>query len=297
LVGSGIGDAIFNNAILYRAVLMTDWIFGLLYLAAFYFSATLITGAALRLLRKEPTISQPETAVRPAEQLVVTFENAMRTGFKGVTVVLAVFILAGSIRLLILNFGGAQRPKAPLLRLSEGDQREIIAQLRNRVPTLRTSLPDPETPSLKFIKKNEARAASAAASNRDKPGPTAAPHPVADFSRRTQIAVWCETLSPFLYHFPVGTEFELRDRLFRKRPFDCFILRTSFGWAVFPGKIPQSLRDRQVVFVGWIEGEHPNGARFGRVTQCIAIIPVLEGNRGLDYEHAATALPRADDIW
>jgi hypothetical protein len=294
LVASGIGDAIFNNAILYRAVLMTDWIFSLFYLAAFYFGATLITNAVLRLLRKGQAISQPEAPAPSREPLVVTFENAMKTGFKGVTVVFAVFVLAGSIRLSALNFSGEQRHEVPLLRLSEGDQREIIAQLRNRIPFLQTSLPDPETPSLKFIKKSEARAASARASNRDKAGHTAGARPVADFSGRTQIAVWSETLSPFLYHFPVGTEFERRDRLFRKRPFDCFILRTSFGWAVFPGKIPRSLRERQVVFVGWIEGEHPNGARFGQVTQCIAIIPVLEGNRGLDYEHAVTVKPRAD---
>ncbi len=136
LAVSGLGNAVFNNAILYRAVLMTDWIFSLFYLGAFYFSATLITEALLRVLRKEPAISQPGAAVRPPEQVVLTFERAMRMALKGVTFGLAVFILAGSMRLLILNFGGAQRHEVSG-PLSVGDKREIIAQLRNRVPALR----------------------------------------------------------------------------------------------------------------------------------------------------------------
>ena len=296
LAVSGLGNAIFNNAILYRAVLMTDWIFSLFYLGAFYFSATLITEALLRVLRKEPAISQPGAAVRPPEQLVLTFERSMRVALKGVTFGLAVFILASSIRLLILNFGGAQRHEVAGLRLTVGDKREIIAQLENRVPALRKILPDPQAANLTFIRREKARATAARATKRGKPGHAATATPVADLSPRMQMVISCEPLSPFVYYFPSGSEFELRGRLFRKRRFNCSVFPTSRGMAIFPGKIPRSLRDHQVVLVGWIEGVHPDNARFGQVMQCIAIIPVLDESSGLDYEHAATVKPRGDGV-
>ena len=43
----------YNNAILYRAVLVTDWIFSLFYLSAFYYSADLITRGVLRVLGED----------------------------------------------------------------------------------------------------------------------------------------------------------------------------------------------------------------------------------------------------
>jgi len=290
LAVSGLGNAVFNNAIFYRAVLMTDWIFTLFYLGAFYFSAILITESVLRLLRKGPAISQPGAAARPPEQLVLSFERAMRMVLTGVTFVLAVFILAGSIRLLILNFSEAQHSEVPGLQLLVDDKREIIAQLRKRVPTLRKILPDPEAANLTFV------ASAAQATSREKSRRTATAPSRADFSRRMEVAIWCEPLSPFVYYFPSGSGFEQRGRLFRERPFNCSVFPTSGGVAIFPGRIPRSLREHRVVLVGWIEGVHPDNARFGQVMQCIAIIPVLDESSGLDYEHAAIVKPRRNGV-
>lgn len=296
---TGLANAIFNNAILYRAVLMTDWIFSLFYLAVFGFGATLLAEAVLHLLGKpavptEPATDSPATVAIP---LVVTFGRAVKVVCKGAILLLAIFVLAGTVRLLLLNFGGAERHEVRRLRFTESEQREIVAQLRTRFPIVRNALSDPRSAKVKFIEKKKARPASAPKARKDaKPKSAATPARPGYFTPRTQLMVWSESLSPFLYYFPAKSEFELRDRLFRRRPFDCSIIRSSRGMVVFPGRIPRSFRDCPVVFVGWIEGEHPNGARFGQVAQCIAVIPVLEKSGKLDYENARIVKPRTNCI-
>ena len=325
LVVTGLGNAIFNNAILYRAVLMSDWIFSLFYFAAFSFGAPLLAKAILRRLDSNPVSAEPPVAPRTDEPLVTEFERWITKGLQGAGLAFALFVLAGSIRLLLLNHG--PRPeKAPPFRLSAVDQKEIVVQLRTRNPIMRKALPDPAKTKIDFSAKDPRPAAPPAVAPPAKPAPSptappavppvappAAPPAAAPpatppatppaaapaatpLRPRTQIAVWTEPLSPFVYYFPIGSEFELRDRLFRRRRFDCSIVRTSRGMAVFPGKIPEAIRERPVVFVGWVEGEHPNGARFGKVMQCTAIIPVLADNSGLDYEHAVTAKPQTEGV-
>jgi hypothetical protein len=109
-----------------------------------------------------------------------------------------------------------------------------------------------------------------------------------------ELVLFHERLSSFLYFFPAQTEFEMRNRLFKRRPYRWTTFLTAHGTVVFPGKIPRDLADQQVVFVGWIEGIHPNGIRYGEVMQCVAIIPVLSENSSLDYKNAIVAKPRED---
>ncbi len=269
LAVSGLGDAIFNNAILYRAVLMTDWIFSLFYMAAFYFAAILLTDLVLRLVRqKSPQRQFAPGVAEPELSLVVSFERAVRAVVRIALFGSVIFVLAGSIELFIINFGAAKHSTIAPSRLSSADKRQIITELRGRIGRMKAVLPKPET-KRQFVQAE---------------------------SRRMQIVLSSEWLSPFISYFPAGTHFETRDKLFRKRPFDCSIFPTPLGIVVFPGRIPRSLREHQVVLLGWIEGVHPNGARFGKVIQCIAVIPFFDNKPDLDYEHAAIATPRLDHV-
>jgi hypothetical protein len=294
LASTGLGDALFNNAILYRAVLMTDWIFSLFYLAAFYFSATLITNAILRVPNKTSAALARGTSSRTVDPLVLAFEHRSKTILKGVAVVLVIFVLAGSVRLFAVNFVVA--PSRPIsCRLSTSEKREVIDRLRGASLAIQQILPDPKVANVEFIDptpplttpvdgKEEARFPKAAL-------PTGS-------AGRTQVVVQCEPLSRYVYYFPRGTEFIERDELFMKRAFDCSIFQSARCTVVFPGRIPRSLRGRTVVFVGWIEGMHPGWwrSRQGKVMQCVALIPVLGENRGLGYEHAVIVQPRAGGI-
>jgi hypothetical protein len=293
LAVSGLSDAIFNNAILYRAVMMTDWIVSLFYLAAFCFSATLITEMILPKLRTNSATSAAQVAESSELQWVLSFERAVWIAFAMILVTFGVFALTGSIKLVVLNFDRTQGAQIAAFRLSDGDKREVIAQLRKRVRTLRAVLPDPQKANLKFAEAKPADVSSAPAITRQsKPKQGASANPTAERGAGKQLVVFSEALSPFLFYFPVNSEFEVRNRLFKRRRFSCTILRTSRFTVVFPGKIPRSLREHEVVFVGWDEGVHPNGARFGEVMQCVAIIPILNKGLGLDYRHAITVKPR-----
>jgi 4-amino-4-deoxy-L-arabinose transferase-like glycosyltransferase len=289
---TGLGDALFNNAILYRAVLMTDWIFSLFYLAAFYFSATIITNAALRILRKTPDRRLPEASARIVDPLVCAFEDRSKTIVKGVAIVLVLFVLAGSVRLLAVNFGAITSSRSPSYRLSTSEKREVIERLRDASPAIQQVLPDPKMENVEFIEPPPPLTAPLAATGQDTDitrGPSSA--------IISQVVVQCEPLSFFVHYFPRGTEFQKRDPLFFKRSFDCSIFQSAQCTVVFPGRIPRSLLGQTVVLVGWIEGIHPGWARprRGEVMQCIALIPVL-GNREFDYKHAVIVKPRSTGI-
>ena len=103
-----------------------------------------------------------------------------------------------------------------------------------------------------------------------------------------------EPLSYFTIYFPRGTEFKARDAMFHRRPFACTIFQTSHGTAVFPGEIPTAFHGRLVTLVERVEGTHPAGARRGKVTQCVAIIPLLSSSGELDYENAVIVEPRSN---
>jgi hypothetical protein len=293
LAVSGLSDAVFNNAILYRAVLMTDWIVSLFYLAAFCFSATLITEMILPKLGKDSAVSSTSVAQGSELQSVLSFERTVRIALAAILAAFGVFVLAASIRLVVLNFGERQSSGIAALQLSPDDKREVIAQLRNRVPTLRAVLPDPQRVNLNLVEAKPAPASSAPAiASNSKLNQDASANRTAESDTGKHLVIFAERLSPFLFYFPVNSEFEARDRLFKRRQFSCTILRASRFTAIFPGKIPSSLREQEVIFVGWNEGVHAIGGRPGEVMQCVAIIPVLKKGSEPDYEHAITVKPR-----
>jgi hypothetical protein len=289
---TGLSDALFNNAILYRAVLMTDWIFSLFYLAAFYFSAAIIANAALRVLRKAPDRPLPEASARTVDPFVCAFEDRSKTIVKGVAIVLVIFVLAGSVRLLAVNFG-AITPSRPLsYDLSTSEKREIIERLRGASSAIQQILPDPKMENVEFIEPTPPLTAPVAATEQGTDITTGSSSAI-----KSQVVVQCEPLSRYVHYFPRGAEFRKRDPLFMKRRFDCSIFQSARCTVIFPGRIPRSLRGQTVVLVGWIEGIHPGWARprRGEVMQCTALIPVL-GNREFDYEHAVIVNPRSSGI-
>lgn len=292
LLGAELGNALFNNAILYRAVLMTDWIFSLFYLAAFYFSATMIANAVLRVLRWAPHRPLPEASARTVDPLVSAFENRSKKILQGVAVILGIFVLAGSVRLLAANFGTRKPSRAVSCELSTPDKRDIIERLRGASLILRKILPDPKMANVAFVEPAPPLTAPVATTAQDANIITRS-----SSAMKNEVIVQCEPLSRLVYFFPRGAEFRKRDPLFMKRRFDCSIFQSARCTVIFPGRIPGSLLGQTVVLVGRIEGIHPGWGRPRRmkVMQCIAIIPFLE-TRQFDYEHAVIVKPRARGI-
>lgn len=290
LVVVGLGDALFNNSILYRAVLMSDWLFALFYFAAFLFTPRIGTRVILWTF-KQKTAELPsyETADSSRGLWITAVEQRTRSTLAIAGIVLAMLIGASAFRLVMINFGeGSQVHRVEQFPLSETEMRETVRELRKISADLRGVFPDPDSGAIRFVPPAT------------KLAPTRQPKVTASnvqFGVKTEVALWIESLSPFIFYFPRGTEFYERDRLFIERPFDCSIFRSSVsgGMVVFPGRIPPSLARRPVVLAGWIEGIHPAGVRNGMVIQCAAIIPVLEERR-FDYQHAVIVAPKSAGI-
>ena len=284
---TGLGDALFNNAIFYRAVLMSDWLFAYFYFAAFLFVPAILTRIIVRALDQAPVIFPFEvnSNIGARSLFISRFENRIKGGLKVAAIVLVVLTVVSSVRLAIVNFGGqSRRAEAPTkIRFSREQMLNVVTRLRILSPQHRAALADPDLQPIKFVDPPVERVT--APENMPFDVPTGG---------RTQVVITAQWLSPLAYFFPAGTEFALRDPLLIKRDFDysIFISSAGGGTIIFPGRIPSQLYGRAVVLAGWIEGEHPRGPDYGTVMQCVAIIPIVEKNR-LDYDHAVIAEPRS----
>jgi hypothetical protein len=270
LAATGIGNALFNNAILYRAVLMTDWIFALFYLAAFYYCAHHVTDILLRYLGQR-RLSLPMFFPTPPSSLL-PFERWIKTGVRIAGIALAFFFGAGFIRLGLLNF--RHQPAIQLPALSQSTRQGFFAHLLEKSPETRQSFDNVERTT----------------SHRTELGnsvPVALPSPSVSQP---------QFLSPFIFYFPAGTEFKQRDPIFSKRPIDCSIFYSVQGMTVFPGEIPNSFSTRPVMLVGWFAEAAPEDKRRKQIFYCNAILPLSNSDAQPDYAHALTTFPGSPSI-
>lgn len=287
---TGLGDALFNNQILYRAALLSDWLFAYFYFAAFLLVPGILTRYIVRALGQAPVIFPFERGsdVPGGSPFVSRLENRIKAGLKLAAIVLLVVIVVSSVRLIIANFSDqTHRAEAAIkIRFSREQMLDVVTRLRTLSQQLRAAFADPDLQPIKFVDPPLERVT----------GPEQTPVDVPTVGR-TEVVITAQWLSPLVVFFPAGTEFSLRDPLLMKRDFDCSIFSSSAGGGtiVFPGKIPSQLYGRAVVLVGWIEGEHPRGPNYGTVMQCVAIIPVT-GKNLLDYDHAVIAEPKIRGI-
>jgi Dolichyl-phosphate-mannose-protein mannosyltransferase len=283
---TGLGDALFNNAIFYRAVLLSDWLFAYFYFAAFLFVPAFLTRIIVRALDQAAVVFpfEPGSNLRAESSFISRFENRIKMGLKLAAFVLLVLTVVSSVRLIIANSADhTHRADVPAKnQLSREQMLDVVSRLRTLSPQLRAAFADPDLQPIKFVDPPQERVTGPNNASLDVP-----------IGGRPQVVITAQRLSPFAYFFPAGTEFSLRDPLLIKRTFDCSIFTSSAGGGtiIFPREIPSQLYGRAVVLVGWIEGEHPKGPDYGTVMQCVAIIPIA-GKNQLDYDHAVMAEPK-----
>ena len=292
IAGAGIGDAIFNNAILYRAVLMTDWAYSLIYLFAFHFAADWCSKRVLGAIDRSILPGQVSTQHRMVPEFSPGFEGRLALAGTMVAIVFGLFALTSSVRLAVRNLSG-QHNVPP--RLSRANQQQVVKQLRRRFPLMREVLADPTKMPVEFISPELSQLTRESATKAPQSRFSKVESPV-DFARRRQLVVRYEELEPIVFFFPAGVNFAERDRLFRERPYAVSILPTSPCKTIFPGQIPPKIKGNPAVLVGWIEPpSHPSKSKLAPVIQCVAIIPV--NRKGLlDYERAVIAPPQAKYI-
>lgn len=245
VVFSSLSSAMFNNTILYRGVLMTDWLLALFYLVAFYFLAVEMSSLLCKTIRRS-SLSTLEFLHLPDGEMKGWHRALARSGLIAGGI-FATFLILSTCRLLYLNFVPGAAKETPLVTLNANQ----VSGILQRVKGMETGEKDP---LLELVR-----------------------------------------LTREIYYFPAGAEFAQRDPLFKKRPFDCSILRTARYTVVFPGLIPSRLQGHQVALIGRLEGLHPSGPRPAEVMQCTTIVP-LSKNNDLDYGNALTVTAKNGDV-
>jgi hypothetical protein len=247
LVLTGIGNAIFGNEILYRGVLLTDWLFSLFYLAALFYAVVGLTSVVLR----RPVLAgceREDNEVRCPS--VATFERRIKIGLvvSGTTVCVAVILSSVRIACATLK---ATPSVATQVGLSSADKLEVRTKVRQRA-------------------RGEAKAA------------------LSDNARSWVIS---DAVVPYyVYDFPKGTEFDIRDPLFRKRPYLVSIFRTSRFDVIFPGRIPEAFVGKRVVIVGSVDSTRVVGRNQRIAMNCIAIVPYVTNTQPiLSWDHSLIA--------
>ena len=130
-----IGIAMFNNAILYRGVLMTDWIFALFHLAAFYFIVVAVTSLVLKFIGRTPASVERHPLVEAGPDRLN--QTVTRIAFFAGTAA-ALFVVLSSARLLYLNFAPDAAKESRPVTLNTQQRSEIkkrISELRSDIPS------------------------------------------------------------------------------------------------------------------------------------------------------------------
>jgi hypothetical protein len=272
---TGFGGAIFNNTILYRAVLLTDWLFACFYLAAFFYTASALTSALLRVLHKnKPSTGSPE--IEPgAHPFATIFESRVKLAAKILTMLFLLFAGVSATRLILADVRSEQRPK-PITRLNHAQKKQILQRLKKLSPSLDRSLPSPDMVHLYVAR----------------PPSQSAKPPVVDPGLEPIVAVESGTLPYFIHYFPKGTHVEGRSSLFKKRPFEYSVFRFSSLDVIFAGRIAREFSGRRAIVVGRIKPPERPLLFIPYTLECDAIIPMKsEKIEDLDYAHVM--LPEA----
>jgi hypothetical protein len=275
LLFTGVGNAVFNNAVLFRSVLMSDWLFACFYLAAFFYSASALTSALLRLERKSISAAEGPKSAPMVDPFVATFESRVKRALKILAILFLLFAAISATRLVLANLHSEKQPAA-IAKLNASQKMKILQTLKTLSPSLEKSIPPFDEARLYVASRLSVTGGTTAKDLG--PGPVTAVEP--------------GIFPYFIHYFPKGTDFEIRGPIFRKRPFAYSMFRFANVDVIFRGRIPRELSGTPAIVVGKIELPKKKSSYDFPTLQCDAIIPLKRDNvEDLDYAHVM--LPKA----
>src|SRR5581483_8190191 len=264
LVTTVLGSAIFANPVLFRSVLMTDWLFVLYFLAGVWFPAEILS----RRFAAQPDLAN----VGPTNQHEASsFHNALSSASRlscllFVVVVIGFFLVSGA-RLIAISISPhreKQRTQSAMgwiLRrgLTPSEKLRILHRL-HEAPFL--LLPtDPRQVRIFDGGKNPPR-----------------------------VGDYVVDVEGFYYDYDIPPHETLPYPMVLPKPYPRTLIRLSRYDFLFPGEVPEDLTNRQLAFVGVIvpkEVEDQEQASRPLV-RGVAILPMRD-NRRADFAHAICA--------
>jgi len=269
LVAAVLGSAIFANPILFRAILMTDWLFVLYFLAAVWFPAETLS----RRLAGEP---EQARAAGTEDEEPSSFQNALsllsrRSCLVLVIVTLGFFLISGA-RLIALSAshqGGKSKTQSSLgLSLRRGltvpDKVSILQQLQHSP----FCIPPKDYWQFPIYQ-----------GGNDPP----------------KVDDYIVELESFYYDYYIPPGETLPYRMLGPKPYARTLVRLSRFEFFFAEEIPAAFADQPLVFIGVVvpqEVEDRDQA-LRPLVKGLAIVP-LGGNGQPDFAHAVCAPPASE---
>jgi Dolichyl-phosphate-mannose-protein mannosyltransferase len=269
LVAAVLGSAIFANPALFRAILMTDWLFVLYFLAAVWFPADTLS----RRLAGEP---EQAGAAGTEDDEPSSFQNALsllsrRSCLLLVIVTLGFFLVSGA-RLIALSVSH-QRGKGKM-QSSSGWSSGRGLTVPEKLSILQRLRHSPFSVLL------------------EDPGQLSAYQAGKDPPKNGDYIVEIEGYY-YDYYIPPGET--LPNPMVPPKPYGRTVVRLSRCDFVFAGEIPGDFADRPLVFVGAVGPQEGGGSEqaFRPFVRGLAIMP-LDSHGRPDFAHAVCAPPACE---
>jgi len=266
LVAAVLGSAVFANPVLFRAILMTDWLFLLYLLAAIWFPAESLS----RRLAGEP---QQGSAAGTEDDEPSSFQTALsllsRRSCQFLVIVTLGFFLVSGVRLIVLSapHQGAERKKQSsqewLLRhgLTVPEKVSILQRLQHSP----SCIPQEDQQQLPIYQ-----------GGNDPP----------------KVGDYFVELESFYYNYYIRPGETLPYRMLGPKPYARTLVRLARVEFFFAGEIPAAFADRPLVFIGVVVPQEVEDREqaLRPLVRGLAIVP-LGGNGQPDFAHAVCAPP------
>ena len=264
LVTTVLGSAIFANPVLFRTVLMTDWLFVLYFLAGVWFPAEILSR---RFAGELDSANSGPTPQHEASSLQKALSSASRLSCLVFAVVTVGFFLVSGARLIAISISPhrekhkTQSAVGWLLRrgLTPSERLRILHRLHEAPFSLLPT--DPRQVRIFDGGKNPPR-----------------------------VGDYVVDVEGFYYDYDIPPHETLPYPMVLPKPYPRTLIRLSRYDFLFPGEVPEDLTNRQLAFVGVIvpkEVEDQEQASRPLV-RGVAILPMRD-NRRPDFAHAIYA--------
>jgi hypothetical protein len=267
LAAAVLGSAIFANPVLFRAILMTDWLFVLYFVAAVWFPAEILSR---RLAGAQFGIAGTE------EDETSSFQNA-----------LSLLSRRSCLLLVIVTLGFFLFSGARLIALSASHHREKGKTQSSPGWSLRRDLTVPE--KLSILQRLQRSPFSILPED-----PLRLPI-YQGGKDLPNVGDYIVEIGGFYYDYYIPPGKTLPYRMLGFKPYARTLVRLSRFEFIFTEEIPADFADRPLVFVGAVVPPEVDDREqsLGPLVRGLAIVP-LGGNGRPDFAHAICAPPACD---
>ncbi len=264
LVTSVLGSAIFVNPVLFRTVLMTDWLFVLYFLAGVWFPAQSLS-------RRFGGGAESATVKPDQEYEDSSFQNALSSASRWCCLLLVMvtvgFFLASSVRLIALSVS------------SHGEKKKTPSGPRW---SLRRDLTSPEKLSILFRLYGSPFSVL-----------TKDPQQVRIYEggkNAPAVGDYVVDVEGFYYDYYIPPHETLPSPMLLPKPYPRTLIRLSRCDFLFPGEVSPDFTNRQLAFIGVVVPQEVNGGEqsLRALVRGLAIVP-MGRNRHPDFEQAICA--------